>query len=852
MLQAKCTNCGAGLSVTREESTFICEYCRSTNIVDNAIALGKVEVDITKDIQILRKNLALYVQENSIDEILRVSQKLLDWIPQDFVAYYFFSYAKSTNNQPRFLYEFLANPLPHTVEESTMVLEHISNFSDLRDKKRVLAFIEKIDDSYLGYFDKRYHDRLTKENDYANIPRDVFICHSSHDITVATKVLQSLEQDGNTCWISTRNLRPGDAINYWENIEKAIDNSRIVLIIGSQESMVSKDVQRELEYAHKNNKKIIEYKIDHAEHTTFFKHITDGSKWVQATADDNKPNKLLLQRVYDELRGNIIPSSVPLESPKEEIKPKAKVRQQRINLDKAKLRRVFVFPLIGISVLALAILIVSSVANNTNDVAIPANELTKDNDSSESFDEEKVPTINLELTNEISFIETVIQGQEPSLEGLRLNGESIEYSKLVFQNPQVLEGIGIQTLEAYYVNSSGLNSNVISIEINIVPSEYQISNELFFGEAVEAFSTSAIILNSGDLLGTRRFVVNSQGNEFFGSILALFGSESKEVLWSKSFEGLSSIIIVNEWDDGSITLLGIIQDISSFYVEPKNKLILMNIDYDGNILSQREFDRHPYSIPLNIEDIDSYLSPNEMGNNPPWDPIVVGERIYLFSPASESQILSVVLNRDFEIIEKTLIKTDLDLLNIIDVFFVQNNQEIQLLLSEYINPQLSNYYLYRISQFDSSETIDELNSILDNRTRYRFTSFGLTYIREDVKSFGYIDADLNLIESNLENYLVIENQLNELINGAANVMYSRNSYYAAWAGYFVYEVDIWRKNDMYLTSIRFYVSTSGDIITHQLYDRNQPLPELSEDILLRQNKTYLISEYGYTRLIVRN
>jgi hypothetical protein len=48
--QAKCTTCGAGLAIKKGDKTTVCVYCQTTNIVKNALALGKVEVDVTEDI----------------------------------------------------------------------------------------------------------------------------------------------------------------------------------------------------------------------------------------------------------------------------------------------------------------------------------------------------------------------------------------------------------------------------------------------------------------------------------------------------------------------------------------------------------------------------------------------------------------------------------------------------------------------------------------------------------------------------------------------------------------------------------------------------------------------------------
>ena len=84
MKQAKCTSCGAALTVVQGDKTSICEFCHSTNIVENALALAKVEVDVTQDLLKLRQNLTVFSQQNSIDEILRVSQKIIDWIPPGF------------------------------------------------------------------------------------------------------------------------------------------------------------------------------------------------------------------------------------------------------------------------------------------------------------------------------------------------------------------------------------------------------------------------------------------------------------------------------------------------------------------------------------------------------------------------------------------------------------------------------------------------------------------------------------------------------------------------------------------------------------------------------------------------
>ena len=314
--QAKCTNCGAGLNINQGDKTCVCSFCQTTNIVENALALGKVEVDVTKDIQTLRTNLATFAQQNSIDEILRVSQKLLDWIPQDFVARYFFAYAKQQQNQPRFMYEFYQSPPTYTDDEITLVLSYINQHSDLRDKRRVLDFLAiHHEDGISGYL-KIHKEREDKENHYANVPRDVFVCYSSYNVGIAERVVKELEADGNTCWISTRNLRPNDSENYWKNIENAIQNSTILLVIGSEDAMLSKDVHQEIDLARQYQKRIVEFKIDEVPHNTLFKHVFNGIKWVKGSFEVNQNYTVLLERIYEEKYQH--PRHIQQESPIEE------------------------------------------------------------------------------------------------------------------------------------------------------------------------------------------------------------------------------------------------------------------------------------------------------------------------------------------------------------------------------------------------------------------------------------------------------------------------------------------------------------------------------------------------------
>lgn len=148
--------------------------------------------------------------------------------------------------------------------------------------------------------------RIEAENEnYSNRPRDVFVCYSSNDINTVTGVVERLEADGNSCWYAARNMPHNSvaALDYKQCIEKAIENCSIFLVIMSKNSVLSSDVQWEIQKAAELGvKHRIEYRIDDSENSMLFKDFFDGIQWIDAS--HNTQYYLLIQRVY-EIKHNI-------------------------------------------------------------------------------------------------------------------------------------------------------------------------------------------------------------------------------------------------------------------------------------------------------------------------------------------------------------------------------------------------------------------------------------------------------------------------------------------------------------------------------------------------------------------
>lgn len=300
LLQLRCTTCGKSISINGNNKQVTCDACDNTFLVVQGLDLNKKsheEIDILKN---LRIQLEVSIERKDIQSIEYHSREILKIIPDDYVSQYYFSYANYNLNKPKAFYDFLEQDHHrYTDQELRKVITHMMRYGDIRDYKKMYEYVNRKQPDFTHAFKSELDLRIQKEDNYSVIERDVFICHRSLDHEIAEKIVVALEEDGHSCWISTRNLRPDDSINYWTNIEEAIEHCKLFLVVSSQEAMLSKDVQKELTKANKLKKEKIEYKIDSSVHTTLFKRSFDGEKWIDAINESKLD--VLKERVFDKL-----------------------------------------------------------------------------------------------------------------------------------------------------------------------------------------------------------------------------------------------------------------------------------------------------------------------------------------------------------------------------------------------------------------------------------------------------------------------------------------------------------------------------------------------------------------------
>jgi TolB-like protein/tetratricopeptide (TPR) repeat protein len=112
---------------------------------------------------------------------------------------------------------------------------------------------------------------------------DVFISYASQDGAVAHAVLAALERYGIRCWIAPRDVRPGAL--YADEIIRAINGSKILVVVLSASSVASPHVGKEVERASSKQRSIFTFRVDTSPLTTALEYFLSESQWIDVGVD---------------------------------------------------------------------------------------------------------------------------------------------------------------------------------------------------------------------------------------------------------------------------------------------------------------------------------------------------------------------------------------------------------------------------------------------------------------------------------------------------------------------------------------------------------------------------------------
>ncbi|HET6232293.1 MAG TPA: toll/interleukin-1 receptor domain-containing protein [Longimicrobiaceae bacterium] len=108
----------------------------------------------------------------------------------------------------------------------------------------------------------------------------VFISYSNTDKAVADTLCGVLEAAGVPCWIAPRDVQPG---REWRpSIIDAIQQTRVMILVFSDESNRSQQVSREVEVAFEEGKTIIPFRIADTEMNKSLRYCISATHWLDA------------------------------------------------------------------------------------------------------------------------------------------------------------------------------------------------------------------------------------------------------------------------------------------------------------------------------------------------------------------------------------------------------------------------------------------------------------------------------------------------------------------------------------------------------------------------------------------
>ena len=151
-------------------------------------------------------------------------------------------------------------------------------------------------------------------------PELVFISYATADRDEALKVCKALERRGIQCWISIRDVAPGE--NYQEAIVQSIRVARAMVLVFSHDANRSNEIKKELSLASRHQVPVIAVRLEDVEPSDAFAYELSTRQWIDAFEG--------WDRSIDSLAGRIGQISPGMASADTIARPPAPGRAQRL------------------------------------------------------------------------------------------------------------------------------------------------------------------------------------------------------------------------------------------------------------------------------------------------------------------------------------------------------------------------------------------------------------------------------------------------------------------------------------------------------------------------------------------
>ncbi len=126
---------------------------------------------------------------------------------------------------------------------------------------------------------------------------DIFISYSTKNKNVADAVVSDFEQHGIKCWYAPRDILPGE--EWVTAITTALDNSRALVLIFTDESNNSRQVMNEIAMAFNAGLTIVPFKLTNEQMSSELEYYLTRVHWLDAVSKPLKTNITALREYVE-------------------------------------------------------------------------------------------------------------------------------------------------------------------------------------------------------------------------------------------------------------------------------------------------------------------------------------------------------------------------------------------------------------------------------------------------------------------------------------------------------------------------------------------------------------------------
>jgi formylglycine-generating enzyme required for sulfatase activity len=123
----------------------------------------------------------------------------------------------------------------------------------------------------------------------------VFISHSSRDVKIARDICDAIERRGMPCWISGRDVGPGD--NFGDAIVEAIERAKVMVLVFSTNANNSEEIKKEIALASQHRVTVIPVRVEDITPSAAFRYELATRQWIDMFVDWDIALKRLIDRI---------------------------------------------------------------------------------------------------------------------------------------------------------------------------------------------------------------------------------------------------------------------------------------------------------------------------------------------------------------------------------------------------------------------------------------------------------------------------------------------------------------------------------------------------------------------------